>query len=405
MEQIEQDLAIRLGELKKQQKLVEAQRLEQRTRYDLEMIQETGFCSGIENYSRYLAGREPGQRPSCLLDYFPSDYLMFVDESHITIPQVGGMYEGDRSRKTTLVDFGFRLPSALDNRPLKFTEFERMVNQSIYVSATPSPKYELSRSKVVAEQVVRPTGLLDPEVEIKPTENQIDDLIHQLKERTAKGQRALVTTLTKKMSEDLTEYLRESDIKVQYLHSEVDTLERTEILRELRTGVYDVIVGINLLREGLDLPEVTLVAILDADKEGFLRSDTSLIQTMGRAARHVEGSVIMYADRVTGSMQRAIDETTRRRKRQIGYNETHGITPTTIKKAIRESMRAKEDAEKDDDLLAQKYVDLPPEQMKRYLKDLEMHMEMAAQNLEFEKAAALRDRISGMKAKGKQTKA
>lgn len=398
MKEIESDLVIRYEELKKAGRIVEAERLKQRTNYDLEMIAETGICTGIENYSRYLAGRAPGERPSCLLDYFPKDYLMFVDESHMTIPQVGGMYAGDRARKTTLVDYGFRLPSALDNRPLKFTEFERMVNQAVYVSATPSD-YEISRSKQVVEQVVRPTGLTDPPVAIKPTRHQIDDLVAEIKQTVKEGHRVLVTTLTKKMAEDLTEYLREEDISVQYLHSEVDTLERTEILRELRIGTYDVVVGINLLREGLDLPEVTLVAILDADKEGFLRSDTSLIQTMGRAARHVEGRVIMYADTVTGSMQRAIEETERRRAKQIEYNREHGITPQTIKKRIQESMRVEE--EEPEEALEDKYVDLPPEQHERYMKDLKVQMEMAAQNLEFEKAAELRDRIAKLKRKAK----
>lgn len=397
-EEIEVDLEIRLKELQDAGKILEAERLKQRTNYDLEMIRETGICTGIENYSRYLAGREPGARPSCLLDYFPDDFLMFIDESHITIPQVGGMYAGDRARKTTLVDYGFRLPSALDNRPLKFPEFERMLNQVVYVSATPK-EYELSRSKVVTEQVVRPTGLVDPPVTIKPTKHQVDDLLDEIKQTVVKKQRVLVTTLTKKMSEDLTDYLREEGVAVQYLHSEVDTLERTEILRELRTGMYDVIVGINLLREGLDLPEVSLVAILDADKEGFLRSDTSLIQTMGRAARHVEGRVVMYADTITGSMQRALDETKRRRAKQIEYNTEHGITPEGIQKKIQESMRIKEEDHEEEPMLNEKYVDLPPEQHKRYVHDLKIQMEMAAQNLEFERAAELRDRLAKLKNK------
>ena len=397
--QIEADADERVAQLRKEGKIVEAERLKTRTGYDLEMMAEAGYCSGIENYSRYLSEREAGQRPSVLLDYFPDDFLVFVDESHITIPQVGGMYEGDRSRKQTLVDYGFRLPSALDNRPLKFTEFERMVKQAIYVSATPG-KYEMTHSKQVAEQVVRPTGLLDPPVEIRPTEHQIDDLIGQIQETVKRKERVLVTTLTKKMSEDLTDFLREAGISVQYLHSEVETIERTEILRELRQGTYDVIVGINLLREGLDLPEVTLVAILDADKEGFLRSDTSLIQTMGRAARNVGGRVIMYADRVTGSMERAIAEVERRRKKQDEYNKQHGITPTTIKKRIAESMRA-EEVEPEGLPEMDDYVDLPPEQMKRFKHDLEVQMKMAAENLEFEKAAALRDRITELKKKAK----
>ncbi|HEY8108495.1 MAG TPA: excinuclease ABC subunit UvrB [Patescibacteria group bacterium] len=406
IKQIEADLDLRLKELTDMGKVVEAERLKSRTNYDLEMIRETGFCSGIENYSRYLAGRKAGERPSCLLDYFPDDYLMFVDESHMTIPQVGAMYEGDRSRKRTLVDFGFRLPSAMDNRPLRFSEFERLVNQSIYVSATPRD-FEISRSKVVAEQVVRPTGLLDPPVDVRPTEDQIDDLIGEIKETVKKGQRALVTTLTKKMAEDLSEYLKEAEVKVTYLHSDIETFERTEILRALRAGEYDVVVGINLLREGLDLPEVSLVAILDADKEGFLRSDTSLIQTMGRAARHVEGRVIMYADRVTDSMRRAMDETKRRRGKQETYNKKHGITPQGIKKKIAEGIRAEERVEEEEvaEILAdaKKHVDLPPEQMQRYLHDLKVQMEMAAENLEFEKAAALRDRISELKKKSKHT--
>jgi excinuclease ABC subunit B len=396
--QIEEDLAKQVEEFKRAGKVVEAERLNSRTNYDLEMIRETGYCSGVENYSRYLSGRQPGQRPSCLLDYFPDDYLMFIDESHMTIPQVGAMYAGDRSRKETLVDYGFRLPSAMDNRPLKFTEFERMVNQAVYVSATPAD-YELSRSKQIVEQVVRPTGLLDPPVQIRPTENQIDNLLEEIKKTTEKGERVLVTTLTKKMAEDLAEYLREAEVKVMHLHSEVETLERIEILRDLRAGTFDVLVGINLLREGLDLPEVSLVAIIDADKEGFLRSDTALIQTMGRAARHVDGKVIMYADNVTGSMQRAIDETQRRRKKQEAANKKAGITPQGIKKKIAESMRAEEEAAVDDDLLEDKYIDLPPEQQKRYLADLKMHMDLASKNLEFEKAAALRDRISELKRK------
>lgn len=396
--QIEEDLTQQVKAFRKAGKLVEAERLNSRTNYDLEMIRETGYCSGVENYSRYLSGRQPGQRPSCLLDYFPDDYLMFIDESHMTIPQVGAMYAGDRSRKETLVDYGFRLPSAMDNRPLKFTEFERMVNQAVYVSATPAD-YELSRSKQVVEQVVRPTGLLDPPVEIRPTENQIDNLLEEIQKTTEKGERVLVTTLTKKMAEDLAEYLREAQVKVMHLHSEVETLERIEILRDLRAGTYDVLVGINLLREGLDLPEVSLVAIIDADKEGFLRSDTALIQTMGRAARHVDGRVVMYADKVTGSMQRAIDETQRRREKQEEANKQAGITPQGIKKKIAESMRVEQEAEVDDDLLEDKYIDLPPEQQKRYLADLKMHMDLASKNLEFEKAAALRDRISELKRK------
>ncbi len=392
---IEADLEARLEDFQKAGKVLEAERLKQRTNYDLEMLRETGFCTGIENYSRYLDGRKPGERPSCLLDYFPDDYLMFVDESHMTIPQVGGMYAGDRSRKETLVDFGFRLPSALDNRPLKFTEFERLLNQTVFVSATPA-EYETNRSSQIVEQLVRPTGLLDPSVDIKPTEHQIDDLLDEIKQTTAKGNRVLVTTLTKKMAEDLTEYLRDAGVAVQYLHSEVDTIERTEILRELRLGTYDVIVGINLLREGLDLPEVALVAILDADKEGFLRSDTALIQTIGRAARHVEGRVVMYADTITGSMQRALDETSRRREAQAAYNKQHQITPASIKKKVAESMRTEEAPEAPD---VAPYVDLPAEQRERFLHDLQVQMHLASENLEFEKAAELRDRISELKRK------
>ena len=401
VEQIEADLEVRVKEFTDLGKVVEAERIKQRTQYDLEMLKETGFTKGIENYSRYLSGRNPGERPSCLLDYFPDDYLMFVDESHMTIPQVGGMYEGDRSRKQNLVDFGFRLPSAMDNRPLRFSEFERMVKQCVYVSATPGP-YELGRSPAPAEQVVRPTGLVDPPIKIKPSEHQVDDLMEEITRTVAKGQRVLVTTLTKKMSEDLAEFLKEAGVKVTYLHSEIETFERTDILRSLRAGEYDVLVGINLLREGLDLPEVSLVAILDADKEGFLRSDTALIQTMGRAARHVEGRVIMYADRTTGSMQRAIDETGRRREKQEEYNKAHKITPAGIQKKIADAISNKPE-EAPDELLDEKYVDLPPEQMKRYQHDLKVRMELAAENLEFEKAAELRDRLTELKRKAKHT--
>src|ERR1700761_3340895 len=335
---IEKELAERLALFKKEGKLLEAQRLEQRTRFDLEMLQETGFVKGIENYSRYLTNREPGEQPATLLDYFPDDYLMMIDESHMTIPQVRGMYNGDRARKEVLVEHGFRLPSALDNRPLTFTEFERHLNQAVYVSATPA-EYELSRSPEPAQQVIRPTGLLDPEIQVRPIEGQIDDLINEIKDTITKRQRVLVTTLTKRMSEDLAEYLQEINIKVAYLHSDIDTLDRSDILRDLRLGVYDVLVGINLLREGLDLPEVSLVAILDADKEGFLRSEQALIQTVGRAARHVDGHVIMYADHVTDSMRATIDETTRRRKIQEAYNTEHGITPTGISREVEKGMR------------------------------------------------------------------
>jgi excinuclease ABC subunit B len=393
--QIKAEMQERVAQLRSIDKLLEAQRLEQRTKYDLEIMEQTGFVSGIENYSRYLTNREPGEQPATLLDYFPDDFLMFIDESHMTIPQVRGMYNGDRARKTTLVEYGFRLPSALDNRPLKFPEFDKHINQVVYVSATPSD-YELSRSSQVVEQIIRPTGLLDPEIIVRPVTGQIDDLIAEIRATIAKGQRVLVTTLTKRMSEDLTDYLSELGIKVQYLHSEVQTLERTDILHDLRLGVYDVVVGINLLREGLDLPEVSLVTILDADKEGFLRSEQALIQTIGRAARHVEGRVIMYADSITRSMRRAIDVTTARRKVQEEYNTKHGITPAGIQKAIRERMRQAEEAETADtkrfDIEA-----IPKDERQHLLKELTNQMNLAAQNLQFEKAAALRDQIAEIK--------
>jgi len=394
--QIENELAERLQLFKKQGKLLEAQRLEQRTRFDLEMLQETGFVKGIENYSRYLTNREPGEQPATLLDYFPDDYVMMIDESHMTIPQVRGMYNGDRARKEVLVEHGFRLPSALDNRPLTFTEFERHVGQAIYVSATPA-EYELSRSPEPAQQVIRPTGLLDPPIEVRPIEGQIDDLIAEIRDATAKHQRVLVTTLTKRMSEDLAEYLKEINIKVAYLHSDVDTLDRTDILRDLRLGVYDVLVGINLLREGLDLPEVSLVAILDADKEGFLRSEQALIQTVGRAARHEKGHVIMYADRITKSMQKTIDETTRRRKIQEAYNTEHGITPTGIKRAIEKGMRPDLPDEAKRAKLNLKKI--PKDEYGSLIKDLTSQMDLAAANLQFETAAELRDIINDIKAK------
>jgi excinuclease ABC subunit B len=393
---IEQELAERLALFKKQGKLLEAQRLEQRTRFDLEMLEETGFVKGIENYSRYLTNREPGEQPATLLDYFPDDYVIMIDESHMTMPQVRGMYNGDRARKEVLVEHGFRLPSALDNRPLTFTEFERHVNQAIYVSATPA-EYELSRSPEPAQQVIRPTGLLDPPIEVRPIEGQIDDLINEIRATTEKRQRILVTTLTKRMSEDLAEYLQEINIKVAYLHSDVDTLDRTDILRDLRLGVYDVLVGINLLREGLDLPEVSLVAILDADKEGFLRSEQALIQTVGRAARHQEGHVIMYADHVTASMQKTIDETVRRRKIQKEYNKKHNITPTSIKREVEKGMRpelpegakrAKLDLKK-----------IPKDEYGSLIKDLTSQMDLAAANLQFEQAAEIRDLIDDIKKK------
>lgn len=393
---IEQELDQRLAQFRAEGKLLEAQRLEQRTRFDLEMLEETGFVKGIENYSRYLTNRAPGDQPATLLDYFPDDFLLLVDESHMTIPQVRGMYNGDRARKEVLVEHGFRLPSALDNRPLTFTEFERHVNQAIYVSATPA-EYELSRSPEPAQQVIRPTGLLDPPVEVRPIEGQIDDLIAEIRATVAKQQRVLVTTLTKRMSEDLTEYLKEINIKVAYLHSDVDTLDRTDILRDLRLGVYDVLVGINLLREGLDLPEVSLVAILDADKEGFLRSEQSLIQTVGRAARHVEGHVIMYADRVTRSMRVTIDETTRRRKIQETYNHERNITPRGVSKAIEKGLRPDLPEEAKTAKLNLKKI--PKDEYKHLVKDLTRQMELASANLEFEKAAELRDIIADIKSK------
>ncbi len=394
--QIEQELDTRLDQFNKQNKLLEAQRLGQRTRFDLEMLEETGFVKGIENYSRYLTNREPGEQPATLLDYFPDDYLLMVDESHMTIPQVRAMYNGDRARKEVLVEHGFRLPSALDNRPLTFTEYERHVNQVVYVSATPA-QYELSRSPAPAQQVIRPTGLLDPPIEIRPIEGQVDDLIAEIRSTVAKQQRVLVTTLTKRMAEDLTEYLQEIDIKVTYLHSDVDTLDRTDILRDLRLGVYDVVVGINLLREGLDLPEVSLVAILDADKEGFLRSEAALIQTVGRAARHESGRVIMYADTVTRSMQATLDETARRRKIQEAYNKQHGITPRGVSKAIEKGMRPDLPEEAKTAKLNLKKI--PKDEYKHLIKDLSAQMDFAAQNLEFEKAAELRDIIEDIKSK------
>jgi excinuclease ABC subunit B len=392
---IEEELGERLKELDAEGKLLEAARLRQRTNFDLEMLRETGICSGIENYSRHLAERPAGEPPWTLLDYLPDDHLLVVDESHIALPQVRGMFNGDRARKQVLVDYGFRLPSALDNRPLTFPEFERHVNQAVFVSATPGP-YEYEHSATVAEQIIRPTGVLDPEISVRPTEGQIDDLIAEIRRRTDVGQRALVTTLTKKMAEDLADYLQELGIKVQYLHSEIDTIQRVEILRDLRLGVYDVVVGINLLREGLDLPEVSLVAILDADKEGFLRSEGSLIQTIGRAARHTEGSVIMYADRMTDSMRRAIDETNRRRSIQRAYNEERGITPTSIKRDIRtlaDRLRVEDDGASVAEGVGLALAALPPDEIVRMIKDLESQMKRAAKELEFEKAANLRDQI------------
>ena len=388
---IEVELEECVRQLKEEGKLLEAERLGSRTRYDIEMMQETGYCAGVENYSRHLARRAAGSTPYTLMDYFPEDYLLFVDESHMTLPQVRGMYRGDQSRKETLVEFGFRLPSALDNRPLNFDEFQEHVNQVVYVSATPGP-YEHEHSQAMIEQVIRPTGLLDPEVEVKPTTGQIDDLLYQIRDRVAKGQRCLITTLTKRMSEELADYLREMGIKVHYLHSEIDTLERSEILRDLRLGVYDVVVGINLLREGIDLPEVSLVAILDADKEGYLRSRTALVQTIGRAARHVEGSVIMYADKVTDSMKYALDETYRRRTIQEAYNRENGITPQGIRKDIRDiTERVRAVAETTTPYIT--HEDIPKDDLTRLVKDLEAQMKMASRALEFEKAALLRDQI------------
>ncbi len=393
IEDIEIELREQLDQFRSQGKILEAARLEERTNYDLETLREAGYCAGIENYSRHLARRAAGSRPWTLLDYFPDDYLMFIDESHIAVPQVRGMYHGDTARKRVLVDYGFRLPSAMDNRPLSFPEFEEHLNQVIFVSATPGP-HELSVSAQVVEQVIRPTGLLDPEVDVRPTKGQIDDLMDEVKQRIEKGQRVLVTTLTKRMAEDLADYLQEMGVRTHYLHSEIDTLERVEILRDLRLGVYDVVVGINLLREGLDLPEVSLVCILDADKEGYLRSGGSLIQTIGRAARHVEGRVIMYADKVTESMRHAIEETNRRRKTQRSWNEEHGISPEGIVKAIRDiTDQLKKVADERGEYSTDPRRQMPKDEMARLVKDLESQMKSAAKNLEFERAALMRDQI------------
>jgi len=388
-----------LRELKSQNKLLEAQRLETRTNYDIEIMREVGYCSGIENYSRHLSGRKPGEPPACLINYFPPDFLTIIDESHVTIPQLNGMYNGDRSRKETLVEYGFRLPSALDNRPLKFPEFERLMNQVIYVSATPGP-YELKKAKgVVAEQVIRPTGLVDPAVEIRPTEGQIDDLIKEIEKRMERKERVLVTTLTKRMAEDLCSFLVEKGLRVRYLHSEIETLNRVEILKDLRKGEFDCLVGINLLREGLDLPEVSLVAVLDADKEGFLRSETTLIQVCGRAARNVNGQVIMYADEVTQSMRRALGEMERRRGKQIDYNRKYHITPQTIQKAIREEEEfIDETKQRAYGIIRERGYDyLTQEQAPLVLRQLEREMHQAADNLDFELAAILRDKIFELK--------
>ncbi|MBO8168447.1 MAG: excinuclease ABC subunit UvrB [Thermoanaerobacteraceae bacterium] len=390
---IEEELEQQLAYLKSQGKLLEAQRLEQRTRYDLEMMRELGFCQGIENYSRHLTGRKPGEPPYTLIDYFPDDFLLMVDESHVTIPQIGGMYAGDYSRKKTLVEHGFRLPSALDNRPLMFEEFEQKINQVVYVSATPGP-YELQHSEKVVEQIIRPTGLVDPEIHVRPVKGQIDDLLHEIRLRVERNQRVLVTTLTKRMAEDLADYFREMGVRVRYLHSEIDTIERMQIIRDLRLGEFDVLVGINLLREGLDLPEVSLVAILDADKEGFLRSERSLIQTIGRAARNADGQVIMYADTITESMRKAIDETNRRREIQMAYNKKHNITPVTIKKSVHDVIEATYAAETREDYITQKDFDrMSKSELKAVIADLEKEMQEAARQLEFEKAAQLRDLI------------
>jgi excinuclease ABC subunit B len=400
IENIEKELEERLRELREQGKLLEAQRLEQRTRYDLEMMREMGFCSGIENYSRHLALRPPGSTPYTLLDYFPDDFLIIIDESHVTLPQIRGMYNGDRARKQVLVDHGFRLPSALDNRPLTFEEFEQKINQIIYVSATPGP-YELEHSPEVVEQIIRPTGLLDPTIDVRPIEGQIDDLIGEIHERIKRNERTLVTTLTKKMAEDLTDYLKEVGIKVAYLHSEIKTLERIEIIRDLRMGKYDVLVGINLLREGLDIPEVSLVAILDADKEGFLRSERSLIQTIGRAARNANGHVIMYADTITKSMEIAINETKRRRAIQEAYNKKHGIVPQTVKKEIRDVIRATYAAEEKETYDTKpSYGKMTKKEREKLIADLEKEMKEAAKALDFERAAQLRDIIFELKAEG-----
>ncbi len=401
---IEAELEERLAYFRAAGKELEAQRLEQRTRYDLEMLQEMGYCSGVENYSRHLAGREPGSTPSTLLDYFPQDYLMFIDESHVTIPQINGMYNGDRSRKEVLVEHGFRLPSALDNRPLKFEEFENHINQVVFVSATPGP-YEKEHSTRVVEQIIRPTGLLDPEIDVRPIEGQIDDLLAEIQEVTARDERVLITTLTKKMAEELTDYLAEAGVRVRYLHSEITAIERQEIIRDLRLGEFDVLVGINLLREGLDLPEVSLVAILDADKQGFLRSATSLIQTIGRAARNANGRVIMYADEITEAMRTAIDETNRRRAIQMAHNEKYGITPETVRKRVYEVIRAneaeaREEAEQAKTAAAamgKNVADMSAKELAEYIKSLEAQMFQAAEELEYERAAQLRDQISELR--------
>lgn len=395
---VKEELQLRLAQFTADNKLLEAQRLQQRTAFDIEMMLELGYCSGIENYSRYLSGRNEGEPPPTLFDYLPPEALLIIDESHVTVPQIGGMYRGDRARKENLVNYGFRLPSALDNRPLQFEEFDARSPQTIYVSATPGP-YEKEHADNIAEQVVRPTGLIDPTVEIRPVTNQVDDLLSEIRVASAKGQRVLVTTLTKRMAEDLTDYLREQGIKVRYLHADIDTVERVEIIRDLRLGEFDVLVGINLLREGLDMPEVALVAILDADKEGFLRSDRSLIQTIGRAARNVNGRAIFYADRITGSMQRALDETDRRRRKQIEFNETHGITPQGIQKSVADIMEGAYIGKRKSQVAERKpvYEYIPPEQLAKQIKLLEKQMHVHAQNMAFEQAALVRDEILALK--------
>ncbi|EES50667.1 excinuclease ABC subunit UvrB [Clostridium botulinum] len=396
--EIENELENRLRELNSQEKLLEAQRLRQRTNFDIEMIREMGYCSGIENYSRILDGRAPGTPPKTLIDYFPEDFLLFIDESHVTLPQVRAMYAGDRSRKNTLVDYGFRLPCAYDNRPLKFEEFEKKINQVMFVSATPA-QYELEHSQSIAEQVIRPTGLLDPEIIIKPVKGQIDDLYTEIQETISRGYRILITTLTKRMAEDLTKYMSELGVKATYMHSDIDTIERMKIIRDLRLGEYDVLVGINLLREGLDIPEVALVAILDADKEGFLRSETSLIQTIGRAARNSESKVIMYADNITKSMKKAISETERRRKIQTEYNEEHGIIPQTINKEVRDLIEATKVAEESTEYGIETTKSLTKKEVKKLIKEYTEEMMLAAKNLQFERAAQLRDEIEELKGK------
>lgn len=393
---IEEELEERVKEFKRQDKLLEAQRIAERTNFDIEMMKETGFCSGIENYSRHLAGLAPGQAPYTLIDYFPDDFVIMIDESHKTIPQIGGMYSGDQSRKSTLVDYGFRLPSAKDNRPLNFEEFESKINQVLFVSATPGV-YEEEHELLRAEQVIRPTGLLDPEVEVRPVEGQIDDLIGEINQEISRKNKVLVTTLTKRMAEDLTDYMREIGIRVKYLHSDVDTLERTEIIRDMRLDVFDVLVGINLLREGLDIPEITLVAILDADKEGFLRSETSLIQTIGRAARNSEGHVIMYADKVTDSMRLAIDETERRRKIQMAYNEEHGITPKTIQKAVRDQISISKKVAAEELKLEKDPESMSRKELEKLIGEVTKRMKKAAAELDFESAAELRDKLIELK--------